>query len=65
MGTDEWGIDDGWWSNDGQWHDANPDTVAAIRASMAQSPEGGPSAGSKTPICGRSSKRRAASFLPT
>ena len=31
MATDEWGIDDGWWGNDGEWHDANPATVAALR----------------------------------
>lgn len=31
MGTDRWGIDDGWWGNDGQWHDADRDTIAALR----------------------------------
>jgi len=31
MATDEWGIDDGWWGNDGEWHEANPATIAALR----------------------------------
>ena len=36
MTTDAWGIDDGWFGTDGQWHQANPDTIEAIRAAMGE-----------------------------
>src|SRR5204863_3210455 len=32
--TDAWGIDDGWFGTDGEWHRANPDTIDAIRSAM-------------------------------
>lgn len=31
MGTDRFGVDDGWWAADGHWHDADPDTLALLR----------------------------------
>ena len=34
MTTDEWGIDDGWFDVDGQWHTTPPETIEAIRAAM-------------------------------
>ena len=36
MTTDAWGIDDGWFGTDGQWHPANPATIEAIRAAMGE-----------------------------
>lgn len=38
MATDAWGIDDGWWSTDGTWRPAEPDTQAALRAAMGADP---------------------------
>ena len=34
--TDAWGIDDGWFDVDGQWHAAPPGTIEAIRAAMGE-----------------------------
>jgi 4-alpha-glucanotransferase len=40
MATDDWGIDDGWWSSDHEWVSADPDTVALLRGAMSPSGPG-------------------------
>lgn len=40
MGTDQWGIDDGWWDIAGHWHDADPHTREAVRAEIASHGDG-------------------------
>ena len=42
MSTDAWGIDDGWTDTSGAWRGASPDTIAAIRAVMADPTAGRP-----------------------
>ena len=37
MATDEYGVDDGWWSADGHWHDADPDTLRLLRDRFEES----------------------------
>lgn len=34
MGTDAWGIDDGWIDTSGEWHATPPSTMAAVRRAM-------------------------------
>jgi 4-alpha-glucanotransferase len=40
MATDEWGIDDGWWSSDHQWVSADPEAIASLRDAMSPSGHG-------------------------
>ncbi len=40
MGTDDWGIDDGWWDIEGVWHDADQTTIETIRHTMAAHGDG-------------------------
>jgi 4-alpha-glucanotransferase len=41
MATDEWGIDDGWWSSEHGWITADPEAVALLRDAMSP-PDLGP-----------------------
>lgn len=38
MGTDAWGIDDGWEDTSSHWHAAPPETIESIRTAMAADP---------------------------
>ncbi|MCC6225680.1 MAG: 4-alpha-glucanotransferase [Microthrixaceae bacterium] len=40
MGTDNLGIDDGWWDIEGHWHHADPHTIGLIRSTLNRHGDG-------------------------
>jgi 4-alpha-glucanotransferase len=46
MTADEWGVEDGWWDQRGQWRPAHPDTITFVRDALAAASASGRHQGS-------------------